>query len=106
MHLNPEAFTMYHKHRDLNQLLSGKSNLGKNQKKVLGLLQKFKTIKPEELTYRVHRRSVRSLQNIPNGAKLLVKDLDIIKVESIAYPDDCLTEKQRKDYRKLMNLKR
>lgn len=106
MHLNPEAFTMYHKHRDLNSLIKNSNKLGKNQKKILELLAKFKTIDPESLSYKVHRRSVKQLQSLPNGNKLLVKNLKLEKTENIEYPENCLSDVQRKAYRKKMNIKR
>lgn len=106
--ITSESFVMYHSHRDLRKLVEGKKALGIFQQRTLELINKFMTIKPEELTYRVHRRSVRSLQGLPRGHKnqpnVMAKNCSILP-KVIDYPDDVLTEAQKKKYRKKMNIK-
>lgn len=106
MYLNAETFTMYHKHRNLDKMLkkAGIVDLQPIQKRTMTLVHKFSTIKPEELTYRVHRRSVRSLQNLNNIPSLKVKDIILIP-KSIDYPENCITESQRKKFRKTLKQK-
>ena len=95
---------MYNTVSDIPALLKDKEP-DAFQASVLKLLTKFKTIDPLKLTYRVHRRSVRALQNGPDGKpinesnKLLAKNCALIP-KQIEYPDNVVTKRQRKEYLK------
>lgn len=107
MYINPEAFTTYHKHRNLKTLLEdrGEDVLQPGQNKILNLLQKFKTIPELSLAYKSHRRYVRQLQETSAKTPLLVKDLWLSDQDKIEYPDNCISEKQRKEFRKNLKIR-
>ena len=82
IYLSSESFTMYDNHKPIKELFKGRK--GKFQEKILGILNKFKTVDPTEITYKVHLRSVRQLQRVDgiplSGDKhLYAKDLSLIK---------------------------
>lgn len=110
-YLNAEAFTMYHNHVSIKKLL--KSHYGKDyknclqpfQQRVLGILNKFLRCDPMSISYKSHRRAVKQLQKDENGKPisgdrpLLAGDL-FLQTNQILYPADCITEKQKTNYRK------
>ena len=71
----------------------------------LNVLTKFKTCIPSTITYKVHRRSVNQLQRDKNGHPLsgdkpmLAGDCTIFN-KDLDYPEDCITEKQRKAFKR------
>lgn len=97
MYLTAENFVMYHNHRDFESLFKGK-NGSKIIKRVLEVKEKFE--KPEALNmkYKVHRRSARRLQKI-DIEPLLARDLTLFPYK-IDYPEDCITDEQRKKYKR------
>ena len=106
-YLNVEAFTMYHTHRSIKKLLKPyKDNLQPFQQRVMKILNKFLTCKPEDISYKSHRRAVKQLQVDENGHPLSgnkpmkVGQLFLESKKILDYPPDCITELQRKDFRK------
>lgn len=83
IYMNPEAFTMFDSHISLKKLVDKKRKERDSwQTRTLALLEKFKTIDVDKVTYKVHKRCVRQLQR-PNGYPLsgnrpmLAKDLKL-----------------------------
>lgn len=111
-YINAESFIMYHTHRNLKKLARKKIEgpLQKMQAKVLECLDKFSKVDIESITYKVHRRSARQLQRTPDGQpvsgvkSLKAKDL-YLDTRKIEYPEDILTNKQRKAYKKKLKAK-
>jgi hypothetical protein len=117
-YLNVEAFTMYNTHRDIIKLLkkdhrrdtdTSKKDyllrLHPFQKRIYDVLKKFQTIDPLKITYKSHRRAAKQLQTIGgiplSGDKpMKAKQLELETKSLITYPDDCITQKQRDEYRK------
>ena len=99
MYQNVEAFTMYNTHRDLTKLNKNKPGKSKWTDKIMEVLNKFKTVKPEEIKYKVFRRSVNQLQKVHGDRPMLAGELFLGKKE-IEYPEDCITQSQRRAFRK------
>lgn len=101
-----ENFSMYDIHRPIKKLIPKDKELGVFQKRMLKVLNNFKTIKdPYSIKYKVNRRAALQLQTDEEGMPLsgkvglYAKDLLITK-DTIIYPKDCITEQQRRKYRK------
>lgn len=113
-YLNVEAFTMYHTHKSITELLAPikkKNRIQPFQQRVLDVLEKFSNIDPMKITYKSHRRAAKQLQTkngIPlSGDKpMKVGQLQLETKTLIIYPDDCLSEKARAAYRKQLKSKR
>lgn len=101
VYIQMESFLMYNIHRDIPSILKNKPKLEKVQAKTLETLEKFKVIDPESMSYRVFRRPARALQKADKDIahKILAKDCQLQDVK-IEYPDNIITEKDRKAYRK------
>lgn len=101
MWLSGEAFTMYHRHRNLHTLFEG--NKGQLPKKILDILLKF--CKPEalDIKFKVHLRSVKRLHETPISP-LYAKDLTLFPYK-VNYPEDVITDYQRRLYRKKLKNK-
>lgn len=69
MYQDPEAFTMFDSFKPIRSIMVKDGRKSKYQKKVLGILRKFKRVDLEEIKYKVHKRCVRQLQR-PNGHPL------------------------------------
>lgn len=77
-YLNAEAFTMYHTHRNIFDLLK-KYQVRRSrihncytgtepfQARVIKILTKYLSCKPMDISYKSHRRAVRQLQGIDNN---------------------------------------
>ncbi len=68
--ITAETFSMYDSHRSIEKLLVKKvgiNNLGPFQKRILEIVRKYKTIKPEDIKYKSHRRAVKQLQKDSEG---------------------------------------
>ena len=107
-YITPENFSMYDIHRPIKKLLPKKYKKGDFQKRVLKVLKEFKTIEdPMTIKYKVNRRAALQLQMNANGVPrsgvfgLLAKNLSI-KDQGITYPDDCITDGDRRRYRKTL----
>lgn len=105
--ITAESFSMYDNHRSIEKLLKPyKDDLGKFQNNILNILRKFKNINPESIKYKVHKRSARQLQKDENGdpisgrESMLVKDLIFTHTSIREFPEDVISEKQRKEYLK------
>ena len=100
MYLTAENFVMYHNHKDLSKMFK-KYDSTPIMKKVLDVKEKF--MKPEslEMSYKVHRRSAKRLQKV-HIDPLLAKDLTLFPYK-IDYPEDCITDAQRKKYKRKLN---
>lgn len=101
---NIEAFTMYHQHRNLRKLNQNKKGESKWTDKVLETLDKFEKVNPDEINYKVFKRSVNQLQNVHGDRPMLAGDLYLIN-KDIEYPEDCITQSQRKKYKRELNKK-
>lgn len=74
MYTVPEVTAMYHTHKDIRTLLNG-SHPTPFRKKVLDTLDKFTTINPEKIPYKIHQRAAKVLQGYGKHKPLLAKDL-------------------------------
>ena len=72
--------------------------------KVLETLDKFEKVNPDEINYKVFKRSVNQLQNVHGDRPMLAGDLYLIN-KDIEYPEDCITQSQRKKYKRELNKK-
>ncbi len=108
-YLNVEAFTMYHTHRSIPRLLKKlriADQLQPFQIRILDVLKKFQTIDPMKISYKSHRRAARQLQTDKDGNPLsgdkpmTAGQLQLTTKSLVVYPTDCITEKQRRDYRR------
>ena len=104
MYQNIEAFTMYNTHRDLEKINKLKQGKSKWADKVLEVLRKFKTVHPDEIKYKVFKRSVNQLQKIHGDRPMLAGSLFLTN-KDIEYPEDCITQNQRKKYKRELNKK-
>lgn len=110
MYQNTESFTMYDSYKPLLPLIKknkkGKMNIW--QERLVEVLEKFKTCKPESIKFKVHRRSVNQLQRDKNGHPLsgdkpmLAGGCQIYSKE-FDYPEDCITAAQRRSFKKTIN---
>jgi len=100
MYLTAESFVMYHNHRDIKKLFKGLETTPFMQR-VLDVKKKFSKPEALEMAYKVHRRSAKRLQHVPIKP-LLAKDLTLFPYK-IDYPEDCITDDQRKKYKRKLN---
>lgn len=100
-----ERFSMYHNHRNINKLLKKIEHPYKYQDRVKTVLDKMLTTHPDLIKYKVNKRSAKNLQKDANGNNLSgvksmkIKEL-IFNIDTYEYPEDCITDKQRKDHKK------
>jgi len=111
MFINAETFTMYDIHKPIEKL--GKKIKGEIQplqSKILELTKKFKYIDPNEITYKSHQRAVRQLQKGKDG-KALSGPFEMkakflgLKKNNIEFPEDIITDRQRREYMKKIKVK-
>jgi len=100
VYLSGETFTMYHNHKDLRELLKG-NETGMAQR-ILQLLDKFEGPEGLKITFKVHRRAVDRLHKIKINP-LKAKDL-VLFPDKIKYPEDIVSDIQRRIYRKEKSL--
>ncbi len=61
---------------------------------------------PKKVPYKVNRRSIMQIQHDKDGwpisgiPSLLAKNLKIVQKREIDYPEDCITEKDRRAHRR------
>lgn len=103
MYQNAEAFTMYNIYKKLDKIITTKkpSKMNNWQKRVMETLEKFSTIEPEKVTYKVFRRSVNQLQGVHGDKPMLTEELMLIK-KDIEYPEEYITKAQRRAYKKML----
>lgn len=108
-YITSESIVMYDNVKKIKRLLrkvkKKRGSLGKFQERVLNVYDKFKNTPLEEITYKVNQRSAAQIQRDENGEPLSgVKSLTADELwlydRSTIYPDDCVTPKQRFQYRK------
>lgn len=102
---NAEAFTMYDQHRKLKKIRTKESATSPWANRVMEILEKFKTVHPDEIKYKVFKRAVNQLQNVHGDKPMKTKDLPLIK-KDIEYPEDCITVSQRRKYKREFNKKK
>jgi len=107
-YITPENFSMYNIHRPIKKLLPKNYPMGDFQKRLLKMLKFFQTVEdPMTIKYKVNRRSALQLQMSSEGIPrsgvfgLLAKNLSI-KESQIIYPLDCVTDSDRRKYRKTL----
>lgn len=102
-----ERFSMYHNHRNVKKMLKKVEKHFKYQDRVESVLNKMLTTHPDEIKYKVNKRSAKNLQkdeqgnNLSGVKSMKIKDL-VFNMDTHNYPEDCITEKQRKEYRKTL----
>lgn len=104
MYQNVEAFTMYDIHKNIDKIYKRKGVKGSLwADKVIEVLHKFKSVDPLDITYKSFRRAANQLQQVHGDIPMLAGELYLYK-RDIEYPEDCITVKQRRAYkRKLKN---
>lgn len=110
-YITAESFVMYHNHKDLFKM---KVHYGKGEhreahkfhEKVEKIYHEYSTHPdPRSIRYKVHRRSAMQIQRDEQGNPLsgvkdmFAKDLKL-KEDFIEYPEDIITHKQRKAWRR------
>lgn len=111
-YISAEAFSMFHTHRSIPKIMAKVSELGPFQKRILTILEKYQTCDPETISYKSHRRAARQLQTHPDGEALsrtpplLASTLYLDTRTRITYPEDVITEKSRREFRKGLNINR
>lgn len=77
-YITAENFIMYHNHKNIRDLINDPDTIqGIIPQRLLGLLDKFNGLDPESVSYKVHRRAIRRINNLPTSA-LLAKDLSLV----------------------------
>lgn len=110
IYVSAEHFTMYNnvksiKHKLLNEK---KMKLGSFQKRVLHVLNKYLKIDPTKITFRSHKRAANQIQRTEDGRPLSLSpdlfayQLKLFNQEEIQYPKNCLTNKERKAFRRTL----
>lgn len=101
MYQNAEAFTMYDIHKKLEDIVKVDKKLGmsKWQARIMEVHEKFSTVDPDEIKYKVFKRSVNQLQGVHGDKPMFTSELYLIK-RDIEYPEDCLTNAQRRAYKR------
>lgn len=75
MYISAEHFTMYNNYKDLSKLLESNDSI--LAVRTLKLMDKYKGMDPETITYKVHRRAVRRVNKVET-TPLLAKDLQLV----------------------------
>lgn len=102
MYQHAESFTMYDSYKKLENIDLGNEDPWK--KDIYKLRTKFLETPPLEISYKMHQRCARQLQRDENGVPwsgdkpMLTKEL-IIFDDTIEYPEDCYTIKDRRKYK-------
>jgi len=106
MYQNTESLTMYDSHKSIDDvMIIKKSGPSKWQERLIETLDKFKTVEPSTIKFKVHRRSVNQLQRDKNGHPLsgnkpMLAGNCKLHTSEFDYPEDCITVTQRKAFRK------
>ena len=85
MFIAAEGFILYHNHKCVRSLYKGRKDLGSFEKRINDCLEKFLTVDPKTIKYKVHLRTANQLQKDCNGdaisgrVQLKVKDLILRK---------------------------
>lgn len=74
MFASAETIAVYNLYKPLRKVIQ--PNGGKFQNEVQVLLEKFKSVDPETISYKVHRRAALAIQKKVTGGKLLAKNLN------------------------------
>lgn len=77
MYTVPEVTAMYHKHKNLREMMANIKNLTPFQAKVLATLDKFQDIDINKISYKIHQRAAKVLQGHGDLKPLLAKDLTL-----------------------------
>lgn len=108
-YITSESIVMYDNVKKIKRLLKKakrkQGSLGKFQQRVDMVYDKFMKTPLEEITYKVNQRSAAQIQKDENGEPLSgVKSMKAKELwlfdRKVIYPDDCVTPKQRFQYRK------
>ena len=104
MYTNAETLAMYSRHKSYKKVykIHGKNKSDANdwEQRVLDERERMATVDPKTINYKLHLRSVKQLQREKHGYEyrpMLAKDLYIVD-ESIDYPENCITLKDRRKY--------
>ena len=104
-YVTAENLIMYHNHRSIPKLLKG-LNMGVFQKALMKTYKDFLVADPNLIRYKVSRRAAKQLQRDEHGKaisgvpSLLARNLVLKRDDGIAYPDTCITDKERRSFRK------
>lgn len=104
MYQNTESFIMFDKYIPIKDLMkSHRKGLDKWQQRTVDTLEEF--LHPDALkkTYKVHLRASRQLQNFHGDKPLLAKNCHIFEKDNTPYPEDCISLKDRKAFKKKFN---
>ena len=105
MYLQVESFTLYNNIKSIEKLIPKPQC--KLHRDVFLMLHKFQFGDHEKINYDSHKRISLKLKGLFKVKPMLVKDLRLIPKPEIIYPEDCITDKQRKQFKKeLANGKR
>lgn len=115
-YISVESIIMYNNHRNITKLMNrrlgkDRSKWGKFQQKVIELYDKYSTIEPKLVTFKVHLRSVMQIQMDKNGnPKSGVKDMfakDMgFGIEELKYPPDVISLRQKRAWVREVNKRR
>ena len=103
MYQNAEAFTMYHIHKNFDDIIDiKKGKMNSWQERVMKVHENFSNIHPDEIKYKSFKRAVNQLQGVHGDKPLTTKQLFLVK-KDIEYPEECITTAQRRAYKRQLN---
>jgi hypothetical protein len=102
MYQNVEAFTMYDLVKPLKKINTNKKGESKWTDTIMQTLDKFKSTNPDEIKYKVFKRSANQLQKVHGDRPMIAGEL-FLKKKDIEYPEDCITLSQRRAYKRKIN---
>lgn len=111
-YITAEAFTMFDTYKSVDKVMAKVEDKGPFQERILTTLHRYKVVDPMEIKYKSNRRAVLQLQTHPDGEALsrtkplLAETLYLGTRARIDYPEDIITERQRKTYRESLNITR
>lgn len=109
--ITAEAFTMFDTYKSIEKVMAKVENPGPFQQRILSTLGRYKVCDPLEIKYKSNRRAVLQLQTTEDGIALsktkplYAGDMYLGTRKRIEYPENCITEKQRNEFRKTLNIR-
>lgn len=109
--LTSEAFSMFDTYKSIEKIMAKLEEPRGFQKRILSTLRHYKVCDPMTVKYKSNRRAVLQLQTTPDGIALsktkplLAGNMYLGTSHNIQYPEDCITERQRKEFRKNLTIR-
>jgi hypothetical protein len=111
-YITAEAFSMFHTYRPIPDFMAKVKEKGTFQNKILSTLEKYQSVDPLTIGYKSNRRAAYQLQTHEDGQDvrrtpaLLASTLYLDTRTRITYPENVITERQRREHLKSLNIMR